>query len=331
MNFDKEAMFYEKLEDKKVQCNLCPHHCLIYENKSGICRVRKNKDGVLYATNYGETISFSIDPIEKKPLYHYHPSAKILSVGPNSCNFKCQFCQNYNISQYEVPTHSITPEDILDKCKQSNVKQVAFTYTEPFTWFEFIYDTVKKLKDNDIGIVMVTNGYVEEKPLKELLPYIDAFNVDLKAMNDEFYKKVCNGSLNPILRNIKLIAASAHLEVTNLIITNNNDEKEELRKLVDFIAEINPDIPIHFSRYYPAFKMNEPPTPVSTLKQAYFIAKEKLSYVYLGNVITEKNSNTYCKECDKLLVERVGFGTKIKGIKNKRCVNCDEKIYGEWD
>ena len=322
----KEALFYTKLKDSKVRCDLCPHNCVIAPEQIGICRARQNIDGVLYAVNYGKTISLSLDPMEKKPLYHFHPGKSILSIGSNSCNFSCRFCQNYQSSQFEVPTIEITPELILEKCRSHNCDFVAFTYTEPTTWFEFVLDSSKLLRENGIKTVMVTNGFINQEPLKELLPYIDAMNIDLKAFDDKFYRSICNGSLQPVLETIKTASKQCHIEITNLIITDENDSEKQINDLVDFVADLNPEIPLHFSRYYPTYKMENQLTSVSKLEMAKEIAEKKLKFVYLGNIITERS--TYCPNCNHLLISR-DFPLKNEII-NGKCPSCGHKIYGEF-
>jgi len=322
----EQAKYYKKLKDKKVQCELCPHFCVLAPEEEGKCRSRFNSDGNLFTSNYAETISISMDPIEKKPLYHFYPGQSILSIGPNSCNFSCDFCQNFSISQFEVPTYHLDLEELLRICKQKRTKFVAYTYTEPITWFEYILDSAKILKENGIKTVLVTNGFINPKPLYELLPYIKAMNIDLKSMEDDFYRKFCGGKLQPVLDTIKTAAKNCHLEITNLLITDENDSKENIQKVIDFIAEINPNIPLHFSRYFPHYKMSNPPTPKSTLHLARELAQEKLNYVYLGNIFSD--TDTKCPKCNSLLIKR-GFSPKIL-IKNNKCPFCDFEIYGEF-
>ena len=322
----KEALFYTKLKDHKVRCDLCPHNCIIASENIGICRVRTNIDGVLYTNNHGKTITISIDPMEKKPLYHFYPGKRILSIGSNSCNLSCSFCQNYQSSQLEVPTIEITPELILDKCRSHNCDFVAFTYTEPTTWFEFVLDSSKLLEENGIGTVMVTNGFINQEPLQELLPYIDAMNIDLKAFDDKFYRSICNGTLQPVLETIKTASKQCHIEITNLIITDENDSEKQINDLVDFVADLNPEIPLHFSRYYPTYKMENPPTSVSKLEMAKEIAEKKLKFVYLGNIVTERS--TYCSNCNHLLISR-DFPLKNE-ITDGKCPSCGHKIYGSF-
>ncbi|OQX70933.1 MAG: AmmeMemoRadiSam system radical SAM enzyme [Candidatus Cloacimonas sp. 4484_275] len=323
----KKAKYYKKLRNNNVQCLLCPHYCVLAPQETAKCLSRKNIDGELWATNYAETVTVSIDPMEKKPLYHFFPGRNILSVGSNSCNFSCSFCQNYSISQFPVPTQKISPETLAQTCKKYKTDFVAFTYTEPITWFEFVLDTAKILHEQNIKTVFVTNGFINPEPLAELLPHIDAFNIDLKSMNDDFYRKFCDGRVQPVLQTIKTVAKFSHLEVTNLLITGENDSEKDIEQLVDFIAEINPNIPLHFSKYFPHFKMNNPPTSESTLYQAFRLAKEKLNYVYLGNILTD--NDTRCPHCDAIIIKR-GFRTEIK-IENGKCKYCGMEIYGKFE
>lgn len=282
----KEALFYKDFGDKTLQCFLCPHLCRIKEGLCGFCGVRTNKGGKLYAVNYGRVSSISLDPIEKKPLYHYHPRELILSAGTVGCNLSCLFCQNWSISkQAEAPTEPVTSQELINKAKELKSFGIAYTYNEPFIWYEFVYETAELAKREGLENVLVTNGYVSPGPLKELLPFIDAMNIDLKSIRDEFYKKVCCGTVAPVLETIKASVKSCHVELTNLIIPTLNDSEKDLVDLVDWVYENAGDsVPLHFSRYFPCYKMTLPPTPVETLKKAEEIAKKKLKYVYLGNV-----------------------------------------------
>lgn len=322
----KEAKHYIKIKNEHVQCKLCPHECIISPQNVGICRVRKNIEGVIYSTNYGKTMSLSIDPIEKKPLFHFYPGEQIISIGPNACNLSCKFCQNYRSSQQKVPTTAVTSGKILELCKNHLSKFVAFTYTEPTTWFEFVLDTAKLLQENGIKTVMVTNGYINQKPLEELLPYIDAMNIDLKSMQNDFYKNICNATLKPVLDTIRTAAKKCHIEITNLLVTEHNDSDEQIQKVTDFIAQVNKDIPVHFSRYFPMYKMDDPPTPIQRLNKAKQIAEQKLSYVYLGNIHTKKDTN--CPKCGFKLIKR-GFTSSIDLIGNQ-CPQCGHEIYGKF-
>ncbi len=326
----QEAKFYDKQDDRSVICHLCPHECRIPQSGTGICRARINREGRLYAATYGETVTISIDPIEKKPLYHMKPGSRVLSIGHNSCNLGCKFCQNYSISQQDCPSHSLSPEELVALCIREKSPAVAFTYTEPLTWYEYVLDASKALHENGFASILVTNGYVNPEPLEALLPFVDAMNIDLKSMNDGFYRKICGATLDPVKRSIEIAATKCLVEVTNLVITGENDSEEDIRTLVDFVASIDVDIPLHFSRYYPTYRMANPPTSPATLEMAYRIAKEKLHYVYLGNIISESRTNTYCPKCGELLVNRSGYNVSIESMDGSRCTNCGTAIHGIW-
>lgn len=282
----KEALHYEKLEAKKVNCHLCPYECTIASGRKGACGVRVNKDGILYSEVYGKTTGIALDPIEKKPLYHYHPGEHILSIGTKGCNFHCDFCQNWHISQVlDAPTTDITSEEVIRKAEQVKSFGIAYTYNEPFIWYEFVFDTAKLAKKSGLENVLVTNGFVNLEPLEQMLPYIDAMNIDLKALDENFYIKICKGRMRPVLEVIKRSVKSCHVELTNLIIPTLNDSEEMIRKMVDWIYDnVGPEVPLHISRYFPCYNMSIPPTPVETLEMAGDIARKKLKYVYLGNM-----------------------------------------------
>jgi len=327
----REARYYTKESNKKVKCLLCPHYCMIAPQSSGICRNRTNIDGVLYARNYGKTVSISMDPIEKKPLYHYYPGTDILSIGPNSCNMRCDFCQNYSISQMDCNTNDLSPENLLEICVRHRVPYVAYTYTEPMTWFEYVLEASQLLLKNDIRSVLVTNGFINPDPLAELLPCVDAMNIDLKGMSEDFYHNICSGKLQPVLDTIKAAYQECHIEITNLLIPGENDTPEMIANLIDFLAGISTDIPLHFSRYFPQYKRHNQPTPTKSLETALKKAKEKLNYVYLGNVLTTDEGNTYCPNCNSLLVERKNYNTVIHNLQGNNCSVCSSFIYGKFN
>ncbi len=281
-----EAMYYEKLDGKRVKCHLCPYNCAIADGGNGACGVRVNKEGTLFSEVYGKTTGISLDPIEKKPLYHYHPGEQILSLGTKGCNFHCTFCQNWHISQeLDAPTQSITPEEVVEKAKALKSFGIAYTYNEPFIWYEFVLETAKLARARGLENVLVTNGYVNMDPLEGMLPYINAMNIDLKSFDEDFYIKICKGALKPVLDVIKTSARSCHVELTNLIIPTLNDSEESIGKMVDWIyTNLGPEVPLHLSRYFPCYAMSIPATSAETLKRAERIAKKKLKYVYLGNV-----------------------------------------------
>jgi len=282
----KEALWYIK-EGDKVRCSLCPNDCLVSDGKKGRCGVRINKNGTLYSEIYNRVTSIALDPIEKKPLYHYHNGESILSLGTKGCNFTCPWCQNWTISQDRTtPTEEVTADVVVKKAKESGSFGIAYTYNEPFIWYEFVLECCRKAHENSLKNVFVTNAYINKEPLDEILPHIDAMNVDIKSVDESFYKKYCLGKLAPVLENVrKAKEKGVHIEITNLVIPTLNDSKGHFEKLTDWIAgNVGPDTPVHFSRYFPCYKFSLPPTPVATLKSAKEIAEKKLKYVHLGNV-----------------------------------------------
>lgn len=320
-----EARYYENKENY-IQCQLCPHFCKILPQKLGICRVRKNEDGKLWAIDYGETTSIAIDPIEKKPLYHFYPGTQILSIACNSCNMRCPFCQNWEISQAEVSTEYISPEMLLKIFRDHPSVGVAYTYTEPLMWFEYLLDATKVIRQAGGKNVLVTNGLVNEEPLKELLPSIDAMNIDLKTMAPGVYKKKLGGDLDTVKKTIEMAHAQCHIEITNLVVTGLNDKEEDIEQLISYVASIDDNIPLHFSRYYPNYKYTKLPTNINILKYAYETAKRKLKFVYLGNIPAEDGASTYCPRCKNLLIERLYYKALVKGLKDHHCAECGEKI-----
>lgn len=330
-------MLYEKIGDKKVQCNLCAHRCKINEGKKGICLVRENRDGTLYTLVYGRTISQHVDPIEKKPLFNFYPGTTAYSIATVGCNFKCQFCQNWEISQMVRDEHLImgneaSPESIVENAKKYGSKSIAYTYTEPTIFFEYAYDTAKLAHEVDIKNVFVTNGYMTEEAIKKIEPYLDAANVDLKSFSDDFYRKLCGAKLQPVLDALKLMKKlGIWVEVTTLIIPTLNDSSEELREIAKFIVnELGEGTPWHISRFYPAYNLTDkPPTPIETIHKAREIGlNEGLKYVYEGNVLGSTGENTYCPNCKNLIIERLGYQIINKATKDGKCPYCESRIYG---
>jgi len=275
-------------QKQAVQCLLCPHVCVVPLNETGLCRVRHNKDGELVVSNYGRVTAAALDPIEKKPLKRYMPGQTVFSLGTFGCNLACGFCQNWKIAHTEVPSsYYMSPQEAVEKAREylryGNIG-IAYTYSEPLMWFEYVLDTAKLAREAGLKNILVTNGYINPKPLKELLPYIDAVNLDIKAFTDEFYHEVCRGKLNPVLSSARLLAANCHLEVTTLLVTGLNDSDEEVGRLAEWIASIDKNIPLHLTRYFPNYKMTLPPTPVETMKRAKEAAGQYLTDVFLGNV-----------------------------------------------
>ncbi len=323
----KKALFWEELKGFQVRCKLCPHNCIIDKDKTGICGVRKNISGELYATTYGLVSAVAIDPMEKKPLYHFYPGKDVLSFGTIGCNFKCPYCQNWHISQNtSYPVEFISPEEAVEIAIRRKVNLIAYTYSEPLIWYEFVLDTAKLAHEKGIKNVLVTNGYINSEPLKELVKYIDAANIDVKAFNQNFYSKLCKGKLEPVLKNVEYLYDKIHIELTMLLIPGWNDDEEEIKEFVDWVSSLSKDIPVHFSRYFPQYKFDVPATPPETIKMAYDIAKEKLNYVYVGNIHIPGASDTYCPECGHLLIRRTGYFIEITGIKEGKCTNCGTKI-----
>jgi pyruvate formate lyase activating enzyme len=318
-----EARYWKQLNDNQVQCELCPHKCIIPEERMGICGQRVNQGGKLYTLNYKRCCSANIDPIEKKPLYHFFPGSQILSVGTNGCNFACSFCQNHEISQAIVSTVEVSSEMLIEKAKQENAIGIAFTYNEPVIWYEFVSDCAREFKKAGLKTVMVTNGYIEQEPLKEILPYIDAMNIDLKAFDNVFYQKLCKGTLAPVLDTIQTVAESGcHLEITNLLIPCNNDSKEHTKTLFSWVAAVNPDIPMHISRFFPRYKLKAPETSRSLLEKIWATAAKRLNYVYIGNLNDPKYNSTFCPKCSALLIERSGYEVNLK-IDKSLCPSCN--------
>ena len=320
-----EARHYS-IKDNHIECQICPHYCKVLPGKSGLCRGRKNEEKKLWAINYGETTSIAIDPIEKKPLYHFYPGAQILSIACNSCNMRCPFCQNWEISQDEVPTQYIAPEILKKICKDHGSIGVAYTYTEPLMWFEYLLDAGRLIHEAGGKNVLVSNGLINEGPFSELLPFIDAMNIDLKTMNPDLYKKTLHGDLDAVKKTIETAYRKCHIELTNLIVTGLNDKKEEIDKLIDYVASIDRNIPLHFSRYYPNYKYTKPPTSVKIIEYAYEKAQEKLNYVYIGNLPSEDGSHTICPNCGNMLIERMYFQALAKGLEGNKCNKCGEEI-----
>ncbi len=330
----KEASFYEKLADNKVRCNLCNHFCTIAENKRGICGVRENREGVLYSISYGRIVATGIDPIEKKPLFNFLPGTEAFSVATAGCNMRCRWCQNWQISQLktrDVPGHDATPEEVVGMAIQRDCKTMAYTYTEPTVFLEFALDMMKIAHRSGIKNIFVTNGYTSEEALREIAPYLDAANIDLKAFRDETYRKLCGATLEPVLNTIRLYKElGIWAEVTTLVVPGVNDSKEELKEIAGFIADVGMGIPWHISQFYPQYRfLDAPPTPVDVLHRARKIGiDEGLRYVYEGNIPGKGNENTYCYQCKELLIKRFGFSIAENRIKDGKCPNCGAEIDG---
>lgn len=324
----KEALYYEK-KGKKVSCRLCPHNCSLADGKTGVCGVRRNEAGVLYSLNYGEVTSAGLDPMEKKPLYHFYPGALVYSFGSYGCNFKCSFCQNSSISQARPAVEKVSPAAAVSMVEKNDIHFVSYTYNEPFIWYEFVLECAQALSARGVKNTMVTNGYVNEEPLEKLLPYIDAMNIDLKSFCGEFYQSYPQGKLEPVLKTIRRVHRDCHLELTNLVVTGLNDDEKTFPRLVDFVADIDSDIPLHISRYFPAYKLGNPPTPPETLRSFHRLARGKLSYVYLGNVMVDDGEDTACPSCSQVLIKRRGYSVN-GNVPGGKCQKCGHVIYGQF-
>jgi pyruvate formate lyase activating enzyme len=329
----KEAMLWTG-RDGKVLCHLCAHRCTIDQGRSGLCGVRLNSEGNLYSLVYGRLISRAIDPIEKKPLYHFMPGTRTYSIATAGCNFFCDFCQNWQISQMRakdgsIPGENFTPEEIAADAKAHRCESVSYTYTEPTIFFEFAYDTARAARALGLKNTFVTNGYQTPETIEKMAEVIDAANVDLKAFSDEFYKQRCRARLAPVLKAIKMMHEKGiFLEITTLVVPGENDGKDEIRQITEFIVSVSSDIPWHVSRFHPQYKQADKEwTPSDTIFDALETGKEAgLKYVYAGNLPAGEYENTYCPACCRMVVERSGFSSRKTGLTGNRCAGCNEPL-----
>ena len=329
----KEAILYEKV-DNALNCKICQRRCIISPGKTGFCGMRENVDDKIYSLNYAAVSSAAVDPIEKKPLFHFYPGSMVFSLGSVGCNFRCRHCQNWGISQAElenIPTRDMLPKDAIRLTKEYECKSIAWTYNEPTMWFEYTLDSAKIARKEDIKTIYVTNGYMSEESFQEIKPYLDAANIDLKGMTEKFYQDLCEARLEPVLDTIvRMHDAKIHIEVTNLMIPGYNDSDEDIRSLVKFMAdEVGVEVPLHFTRFFPQYQMQElPPTEIKYLEKAYKIARDAgMKYVYIGNVPTADGENTYCPECGETVIQRDGFSVMSDKIKETRkCPRCKADI-----
>ncbi len=332
-----KALHYKKLPNKKIQCLLCPRGCVVSKGQRGFCRVRENRDGEYYTLSHSNPCALHIDPIEKKPLFHFLPGTSALSIATAGCNFTCKNCQNWDISQArpdDTMNYNISPEQLVEIALQYNTPTIAYTYTEPTIFYEYMLDTARCARKKGINNIYHSNGYINQPALLELIPYLDGANIDLKGMSEEFYRNITGGTLNPVLETLKTLKKKGvWLEITNLVIPTKNDSKEMFQKLCRWIKnELGTETPLHFSRFYPLYKLpNLPPTPLKTLRDAASIARSfGLKYVYIGNVPGIPEENTYCPECGKPIIVRRGYNINAINLKNGRCKFCGNKIPGIW-
>jgi pyruvate formate lyase activating enzyme len=333
----KEAMFYEKLGEMKVQCALCAHSCIIHQGRRGICGVRENKEGILYSLVYGKLIAANVDPIEKKPLFHFLPGTASFSVATVGCNFKCKHCQNYDIAHCTkeskgIPGDDATPEQVVKAAERAGCRSISYTYTEPTVFYEFAFDCAHIAHERGIKNVFVSNGYTSLEAVKTIAPVLDGINIDLKG-DDEFYKKISGARLQPVLNTIQLMKElGVWVEVTTLIIPSYNDSEKTLGDIIKFIKSVDPGIPWHVSQFYPTYKLlDQPRTPVATLKRAREMGIQGgLKYVYEGNVPGEGSESTSCPGCGEILVERHGYQITGNTIGEGECPHCSLAIEGVW-
>ncbi|HDQ14238.1 MAG TPA: AmmeMemoRadiSam system radical SAM enzyme [Sediminispirochaeta sp.] len=320
-------MAYTYQRKGRLECLLCPHHCRLSEGEVGICKVRENRQGQLSLPYYGVLSAVANDPIEKKPLYHFYPGSSILSVGFYGCSFHCPFCQNYQIAQYtpERVEGRVEPEELVRQALSQDTKSIAYTYSEPTVHFEWVMETARIARSKGLKNVLVSNGYLNPQPAAELLEVMDAANIDLKSFREEFYRNVVGGHLAPVLAFIRQAAASLHLEVTTLIIPAYNDTEAEMREISSFLAELDPNIPLHLSRYYPAYRFDAPPTKADSIFALRKVARQRLNYVYPGNVGSQEVT-TYCPGCGAALITRRGYRVENRGIKDGSCLACGRPV-----
>jgi pyruvate formate lyase activating enzyme len=318
-----EASFWHAVSEGRAKCDLCPQRCVIRDGERGECDLRENRGGSLYASAYGELASTAIDPIEKKPIYHFHPGDYVLSTGPNGCNLRCRGCQNYQISQDKAATHYLSAEALAQLAVAHESPGIAYTYTEPLVWWEYVRDSCRAARDRGLYNVAVTNGFLEEEPAREIAEHLDAANVDIKSLSDEFYRDYCGGKLEPVLRTAVIFKEKLHLEITHLLVTGLNDGEDDVAFFVKWVLDnLGRDTPVHFSRYFPHYEMDAPPTPTHHLLRAKEIAERDLYYVYLGNVAGIGGTDTNCPQCGNLLVDRKGYRAVVVGLEDGKCNNC---------
>jgi len=323
-----EALYYKKLDENKVECNLCPNACVIAEGLTGRCLGRVNREGTLTATTFERPASIAVDPIEKKPLYHFVPDSKILSLGTYGCNLNCTFCQNWSLSQQQNPTDELTAENAVRLIKGKDAIGIAYTYNEPTIWFEYVLECSKEVKKNNLKNVLVTNGFINQEPLDELVPFTDAMNIDLKSFRNDFYREICGASLDPVLKTIETSSKKCHIEITNLVIPGINDSEEEQNKMGEWIAKIcGEETPLHISAYFPRYNLKAEPTTTEDLLRSREVFLKYLKFVYLGNVQTDDENNTLCTSCGETVIKRNGYMIELESITDSGdCSKCGCKL-----
>ncbi len=334
----REARYWESLDNGLVKCALCPRRCVVPPGERGYCEVRENRDGTYYTLTYGNPCAIHIDPIEKKPFYHFLPTTTAFSIATAGCNLECKFCQNWHISQArpeELYNESLTPEEVVEAAIANGCRSIAYTYSEPTIFFEYMIDTARIARENGVRNVYHSNGFINEEPLRELCQYLDAANVDLKGFSEEYYREMSDGELAPVLRSLRILRENGvHLEITTLLVPGRNDDPEMLRAMCEWIHEnLGDAVPIHFSRFHPQYKLPDlPPTPVERLEEARRIAREAgLRFVYIGNVPGHLANSTYCPDCGRRLIYRIGYSVDPSGLDSGACPACGSDIEGVWE
>ncbi|MHC4942589.1 MAG: AmmeMemoRadiSam system radical SAM enzyme [Planctomycetota bacterium] len=332
-----EARYYEKMEDLKVRCVLCPRECIVADRERGYCGVRENRGGDYITLVHSRPCSAHVDPIEKKPLFHFHPGHKSFSIATVGCNIECKFCQNWEISQFTLeqrPSFHLPPEKVVERAFETGCRSIAYTYTEPVIFYEYMYDTALAGKARGVKSVMISNGYIQEKALRELIPVMDAVKIDLKAFTESFYKDMCSGELKPVLETLKILKETGiWFEIVVLIVPTKNDSEQELKDMCSWVKDnLSNSVPIHFNRFHPVYKVKDiPRTPESTLKRAYEIARETgLKFPYVGNLAGNDWAHTYCPHCNEVLIKRIGFYLAKLEVNKGNCNSCGKAVPGVW-
>jgi len=335
--WSKEGFLYKKLGKHKVVCGICPNRCVLSPGDRSVCRSKVNMDGTLYSLTYGNPCSVNTDPIEKKPLFHFKPRTKAFSLATTGCNFRCLNCQNYEISQakpHEAWHHELFPADAVKEAQRAGAASIAYTYSEPITFFEYMIDTCRAARENGIHNLWVSNAYINRKPLLELCKVLDGATLNLKSINDDIYRKLNGGRLQPVLNTFKTLhARGIHFEMINLVVPGYTDDDQMVQRMCGWILEnLGPDHPLHFLRFFPRYKLDRlPPTPVSTLTRFRKMALQQgIHYVYVGNVAQHEGNNTYCHNCKKLLIERMGYFIPEYNLIGNQCKFCNTVIPGIW-
>ncbi len=329
---EQTARFWRKEAGDKVKCTLCPHNCVIEPGKKGVCRVRRNVCGRLVSSNYGRLTSVALDPVEKKPLFHVDPGSLFLSVGSYGCNFKCEFCQNWPISQGKPEVQTYAPEKIAkiaaeERKLRQNISGVAYTYNEPTVWLEFVLDVAEIVKEAGMKNVLITNGFISQEALGQALRYTDAFNIDIKAWDEVFYSKMARGRMAPVLRSVeKCVEQDKWVEITYLVIPGKNDDVHSVECLAKWLGNLNPSIPLHLSRYFPAYRSQEPITPLSALETLKGAARQFLNFVYIGNAWKRGYADTLCPQCEEVLIQRGGMEIEASYLQDGSCPNCHRPL-----